>query len=58
MLFSIEHRGSSVFTSLSTPVLFYFPDFAGHLVHAKRSLKFGPIQNVHGYIWSMPNGFR
>ena len=24
-----------------------------HLVHAKRSLKFDPIQNVHGHIWFM-----
>lgn len=41
--------------------------FAGHLVlskmsirylvHAKRSLKFGPVQNIHECIWSMPNGF-
>ena len=28
-----------------------------HLVHAKRPLKFGPIQNIHEHIWSMPNGF-
>ena len=27
-----------------------------HLVHAKRSLKIVPVQNVHEHTWSMPNG--
>ena len=28
-----------------------------HLVHAKRSLKSGTVQNVHEYIWSIQNSF-
>lgn len=28
-----------------------------HLVYAVRSLKSGPIQNINGHIWSMPDGF-
>ena len=28
-----------------------------HLVYTKRSLIFGPVQNVHGDSWSMPSGF-
>lgn len=32
-----------------------------HLIHntyapCQRSLKFGPVQNVHEYIWFMPDG--
>ena len=30
----------------------------GHLVHAKRPLTFGHVQNVHEHVLSMPNGFR
>ena len=28
------------------------------MVQAKRSLKFGPIQNIHECIWSISNGFQ
>ena len=28
-----------------------------HLVHAKRSLIFGPLQNVREHVWSMPDSF-
>ena len=28
------------------------------MVQAKRSLKFGPIQNIHEHIWSVSNGFQ